>query len=122
MLVKVLCTQQTPCRFSIHRFQQAQPHLSNGVINSRLLNNGCFALSLSLKKHWSNIFSLTAQSILGLTVAREHMVVLSCRLSALQNEKDWCSTLDQWMDGVGVRAHFAVKRLLVVYTICMSLI
>jgi hypothetical protein len=62
------------------------------VINSCLQNNVCFALSLSLsvKKHcWSNIFSLTAQSVLGLTVARDHiMVVLSHGLSALRDEKD----------------------------------
>jgi len=55
-----------------------------------------------LNKHWSNTFSLTAQSILGLTVAIENMVVLSRGLSALRDEKYWCSTLNQWMDGVGV--------------------
>jgi len=40
------------------------------------------------------------------------MMVLSRGLSALRDEKHWCSTLDQWMDGAGVRAHIAVKRLL----------
>jgi hypothetical protein len=59
----------------------------------------------------STIFRSTAQSILGLTVARENMVIFSCGLSALQGRKDWCSTLDRWMDGAGVKAHFAVKRL-----------
>ena len=47
-----------------------------------------------LNKYWSNTFSLTAQSILGLTVARENMVVLSRGLSAPRDEKNWCSTLD----------------------------
>jgi hypothetical protein len=52
-----------------------------------------------LNKRCSNTFSLTAQSILGLTVAIENMMVLSRGLSALWDEKCWCSTLNQWMDG-----------------------
>ena len=40
------------------------------------------------------------------------MVVPSLGLSDIRDEKHWCSsTLEQWMDGVGVRTYFAVKRL-----------
>ena len=115
MLAEDWRTQSPPCRLSIHRFQQVQKRLRNGVVNSRLRNSVYVAPlvtnSVTVRKNVSNTFSLTAPSILGLTVGRENTVVLSRGLSALQDEKYWCSTLDQWMDGVGVRAHFAVKRL-----------
>jgi len=93
MLMEVLCIHRIPCRLDIQRFYQAQSRLWNGMTDQlppaeqHLL---CFiTFSVCDAEKASNIFRSTAQSILGLTVARKNMVFFSCGLSALQGRKDW---------------------------------